>query len=64
MAFSGKVTLKDDEKEYTEAGLNGFSEDKLPTEFEKMIIRYCLLRINIKQALINPNYVRCTFLKN
>lgn len=35
VAFSGKVTLKDDEKEYTEAGLNGFSEDKLATEFDK-----------------------------
>ena len=35
VAFSGKVKLKDDEKEYTEAGLNGFSEDKLPTEYEK-----------------------------
>ncbi len=35
VAFSGKVTFKDDEKEYTEAGLNGFSEEKLPTEFEK-----------------------------
>ena len=29
VAFSGKVILKDDEKEYTEAGLNVFSEDKL-----------------------------------
>lgn len=35
VAFSGKVRLKDDEKEYTEAGLNGFSEDKLATEFDK-----------------------------
>lgn len=35
VAFSGKVKLKDDENEYTEAGLNGFSQDKLPTEFDK-----------------------------
>lgn len=35
VAFSGKVTMKDDGKEYTEAGINGFSEDKLPTEFNK-----------------------------
>lgn len=35
VAFSGKVTIKEDGKEYTEAGINGFSEDKLPTEFNK-----------------------------
>ena len=35
VAFSGKVTLKDDGKEYTESGMNGFSEDKLPQEFNK-----------------------------
>ena len=35
VAFSGKVTMKEDGKEYTELGINGFSEDKLPTEFNK-----------------------------
>lgn len=35
VAFSGKVTMKEDGKEYTEAGINGFSEDKLPIEFNK-----------------------------
>lgn len=35
VAFSGKVTLPDDETEYTEGSLNGFSEDKLTTEFDK-----------------------------
>lgn len=35
VAFSGKVTMKEDGKEYTESGINGFSEDKLPTEFDK-----------------------------
>jgi type I restriction enzyme R subunit len=35
VAFSGKVKLKDDDKEYTEVGMNGFSEDKLPIEFDK-----------------------------
>lgn len=34
VAFSGKVTLKDDSTEYTEAGINGFSEDKLTSNFE------------------------------
>ncbi len=32
VAFTGKVKL-DDEAEYTERGINGFSEDKLPDEF-------------------------------
>lgn len=35
VAFSGKVKLDDDETEYTEPGMNGFSEKKLPSEFEK-----------------------------
>lgn len=35
VAFSGKVTMKEDGNEYTESGINGFSEDKLPTEFNK-----------------------------
>lgn len=33
VAFSGKVTSEG--KEYTEAGMNGFAEDKLRTEFDK-----------------------------
>lgn len=35
VAFSGKVTLKDDDKEYTEVGMNGIAEDKLKEEFDK-----------------------------
>ena len=35
VAFSGKVKLPDDETEYTEASMNGFSEDKLSREFDK-----------------------------
>lgn len=34
VAFSGKVKIKDDDHEYTEAGMNGFSEDKLPKIFD------------------------------
>ncbi len=33
VAFSGKVTV--DDKEYTEVGINGFSEKNLPAEFDK-----------------------------
>jgi type I restriction enzyme R subunit len=35
VAFSGKVKLPDDEKEYSEAGMNGFPEDRLTKEFDK-----------------------------
>ena len=35
VAFSGKVKLPDDEREYTESLINGFSENRLPKEFEK-----------------------------
>ena len=34
VAFSGKVKLPDDETEYTETLMNGFSEDKLPKKFD------------------------------
>ena len=34
VAFSGKVKLPDDDHEYTEAAINGFSEDRLPKEFD------------------------------
>lgn len=35
VAFSGKVKLSDDETEYSEAGMNGFPEDRLTKEFDK-----------------------------
>ena len=35
VAFSGKVMIKEDgDAEYTEVGMNGFSEDKLPEKFD------------------------------
>ncbi len=34
-AFSGKVKLPGEDKEYTEASMNGFSEDRLTKEFDK-----------------------------
>lgn len=35
VAFSGKVTLPDDDTEYTESSMNGFPEDRLTKEFDK-----------------------------
>ncbi len=34
VAFSGKVNLPNDDKEYTEPGMNGFPEDQLTTQFD------------------------------
>lgn len=34
VAFSGTVKLKEDDKEYTEPGMNGFNEKKLPEKFD------------------------------
>lgn len=34
VAFSGKVKLPDDDKEYTESAMNGFPEERLPKEFD------------------------------
>ena len=35
VAFSGKVTLKDTDGEFTETSMNGFPEDRLTKEFDK-----------------------------
>lgn len=35
VAFSGKLKLKNDDTEYSETMMNGFSEDKLTREFDK-----------------------------
>ncbi|WP_300624905.1 type I restriction endonuclease subunit R [uncultured Megasphaera sp.] len=34
VAFSGKVRLPGDDREYTEAGINGFREKELPNQFD------------------------------
>lgn len=35
VAFSGKVSFPDEEKDYSESSMNGFSEDRLTKEFDK-----------------------------
>ncbi|SEG22114.1 type I restriction enzyme, R subunit [Eubacterium ruminantium] len=35
VAFSGKVKLPNDDTEYSEPSMNGFAEEKLPSEFDK-----------------------------
>lgn len=63
VAFSGKVKLKDDEKEYTEAGLNGFSEDKLPTEFEKDDYKVLLVANKYQTGFDQPKLCAMYILK-
>lgn len=57
VAFSGKVSL--DGTEYTEAAMNGISEEELPEAFDLVIIRYCWWRTSIKPDLTNQSCVRC-----
>ena len=63
VAFSGKVILKDDEKEYTETGLNGFSEDKLPTEFDKDDYKVLLVANKYQTGFDQPNLCAMYILK-
>lgn len=54
VAFSGKVTLKDDETVYTEAGMNGFPESRLPKEFEKDDNRVLLVANKYQMGFDQP----------
>lgn len=63
VAFSGKVTLKDDEKEYTEAGLNGFGEDKLVAEFDKDDYKVLLVANKYQTGFDQPKLCAMYILK-
>lgn len=63
VAFSGKVTLKDDEQEYTETGINGFSEDKLPTEFDKDDYKVLLVANKYQTGFDQPKLCAMYILK-
>lgn len=63
VAFSGKVTLKDDEKEYTEAGLNGFGEDKLAAEFDKDDYKVLLVANKYQTGFDQPKLCAMYILK-
>lgn len=63
VAFSGKVILKDDEKEYTEAGLNGFCDDKLPTEFDKDDYKVLLVANKYQTGFDQPKLCAMYILK-
>lgn len=63
VAFSGKVTLKDDDKEYTEAGMNGFGEDKLPLEFDKDDYKVLLVANKYQTGFDQPKLCAMYILK-
>ena len=63
VAFSGKVTMKDDNKEYTEAGMNGFSEDKLTAEFDKNDYQVLLVANKYQTGFDQPKLCAMYILK-
>ena len=63
VAFSGKVVLKEDGKEYTESGINGFSEDKLPKEFEKDDYKVLLVANKYQTGFDQPKLCAMYILK-
>lgn len=63
VAFSGKVTLKDDDKEYTEVGMNGFREDKLPSEFDKDDYKVLLVANKYQTGFDQPKLCAMYILK-
>ena len=63
VAFSGKVTLKGDDKEYTETGMNGFSEDKLPVMFDKDDYKVLLVANKYQTGFDQPKLCAMYILK-
>lgn len=63
VAFSGKVSIKEDNKEYTEAGINGFSEDKLPKEFDKDDYKVLLVANKYQTGFDQPKLCAMYILK-
>lgn len=61
VAFSGKVKV--DGEEYSEAGMNGFSEDKLPGEFDKDIYRILLVANKYQTGYDQPKLCAMYILK-
>ena len=63
VAFSGKVTLPDDETEYTEASLNGFSEDRLTKEFDTDAYQVLLVANKYQTGFDQPKLCAMYILK-
>lgn len=63
VAFSGKVKLPDDPREYTESGLNGFSEDKLPRMFDSDAFNVLLVANKYQTGFDQPKLCAMYVLK-
>lgn len=63
VAFSGKVITKGDQKEYTEVGINGFCEDKLPFEFDKDNYKVLLVANKYQTGFDQPKLCAMYILK-
>lgn len=63
VAFSGKVTLPDDETEYTEASLNGFPEDRLTKEFDTDAYQVLLVANKYQTGFDQPKLCAMYILK-
>lgn len=63
VAFSGKVKLPDDETEYTEASVNGFSEDRLPKEFDSDAYQVLLVANKYQTGFDQPKLCAMYVLK-
>lgn len=55
--------MREDGKEYTEAGMNGFSEDKLPKEFEKDDYKVLLVANKYQTGFDQPKLCAMYILK-
>ena len=63
VAFSGKVKLDSNEKEYTEASLNGFSEDRLTKEFDSDAYQVLLVANKYQTGFDQPKLCAMYVLK-
>ena len=67
VAFSGKVKVKSEDgresKEYTEVGINGFAEDKLPLEFDKDDYKVLLVANKYQTGFDQPKLCAMYILK-
>ena len=63
VAFSGKVTLPDEETEYTEASINGFPEDRLTKEFDTDAYQVLLVANKYQTGFDQPKLCAMYILK-
>lgn len=63
VAFTGSITLKEEGKEYTEAGMNGFGVDRLPNEFNKDEYKVLLVANKYQTGFDQPKLCAMYILK-